>query len=94
MNKYIQGYAPTPQSGTKQSSDPVLKKSFRIRESTTHFSIRSSSFVIQKYMEKPLLFSGRKFDIRMWVLITHEFKVFLFREGYLRTSSYEFSLTK
>ena len=29
----------------------------------------------------------------MWVLFTHEFKVFLFRQGYLRTSSYEFSLT-
>jgi hypothetical protein len=89
MNKYIQGYVP-PQSGNnnKQTSDAVLKKSFRIRESTTHFSIRSSSFVIQKYMEKPLLFSGRKFDIRMWVLFTHEFKVFLFRQGYLRTSSY------
>jgi hypothetical protein len=31
--------------------------------------------------------------MRMWVLFTHELKVFLFRQGYLRTSSYEFSLT-
>lgn len=31
--------------------------------------------------------------MRMWVLFTHELKVFLFREGYLRTSSYEFSLS-
>lgn len=48
--------------------------------------------MVQKYMEKPMLFNGRKFDIRMWVLVTHEMKVFLFREGYLRTSSYNYTL--
>jgi hypothetical protein len=92
MNKYIQGYTP-PTQNAKLSSDSVLKKSFRIRESSSHFSIRSSSFVIQKYMEKPLLFAGRKFDIRMWVLFTQELKVFIFKQGYLRTSSYEFNLS-
>jgi hypothetical protein len=30
MNKYIQGYAPAAQS-SKPSSDPILKKSFRIK---------------------------------------------------------------
>lgn len=40
-----------------------------------------------------MLFNGRKFDIRMWVLVSHEMKVYLFREGYLRTSSYNYTLT-
>ena len=41
--------------------------------------VRTSSFVVQKYLERPLLFGGRKFDIRMWVLITHQMEVLLYR---------------
>merc|ERR1719171_839652 len=43
--------------------------------------------VIQKYIERPLtLFSGRKFDIRQWVLVRSlsPLRVFLFSECYLR----------
>lgn len=54
--------------------------------------IKSKKFVIQKYIEKPLLYRGRKFDMRMWVLIDQEMKVYLFKEGYLRTSVKEYSL--
>ncbi|CAD8152033.1 unnamed protein product [Paramecium pentaurelia] len=49
-------------------------------------------FVIQKYIERPLLLGGRKFDIRCWVLITHEMHYFLFKEAYIRTSGATFSL--
>ena len=51
-----------------------------------------NTFIIQKYIESPLLIKGRKFDIRMWVLVTHEFDCYLFKEGYLRTSSSQFSI--
>ena len=47
----------------------------------------ANAFVIQKYIESPLLVCGRKFDIRMWALITPEMDGYLFREGYIRTSS-------
>lgn len=43
--------------------------------------------VIQKYIEKPLLlFSGRKFDIRQWVLVRSisPLRIFLFSDCYLR----------
>ncbi len=53
---------------------------------------RTRTFVIQKYVERPLLIHGRKFDIRVWVLVTHELKVLFFREGYLRTSSEAFTM--
>jgi hypothetical protein len=54
--------------------------------------IKSKAFVIQKYIEKPLLIHSRKFDVRVWVLVTHEMKVFFFKEGYLRTSSETFTM--
>uniref|UniRef100_A0A3B4BE99 Tubulin--tyrosine ligase n=1 Tax=Periophthalmus magnuspinnatus TaxID=409849 RepID=A0A3B4BE99_9GOBI len=45
--------------------------------------------VIQKYLEKPLLLQpgNRKFDIRSWVLVDHQYNIYLYREGVLRTSS-------
>jgi len=48
--------------------------------------------VIQKYLEKPLLIKKRKFDIRLWVLVTHDYKCYLFKEGYVRLCSREYNL--
>lgn len=47
----------------------------------------SSSVLLQKYLENPLLYQGRKFDMRIWVLIDHNLNVFLFKEGHLKCSS-------
>ena len=55
---------------------------------------RSARFVIQKYIEKPLLLHQRKFDIRMWSVLTQDSQGYLYREGYLRTSSESFTLDK
>lgn len=49
-------------------------------------------YVIQKYIEKPLLIHNRKFDIRVWVLVTQNENCYFFQQGYLRTSSEKFSL--
>ena len=35
--------------------------------------VKTSNFVIQKYIESPLLIDSRKFDIRMWVLLNECF---------------------
>ncbi|XP_071962203.1 tubulin--tyrosine ligase-like [Antedon mediterranea] len=50
---------------------------------------QSFSYVIQKYIERPLLLlpGSRKFDIRCWVLLDHTYTIHLFKEGVLRTSS-------
>ena len=50
------------------------------------------SFIIQKYIERPFLIHGRKFDIRVWVLVSHTGKCYFFKEGYLRTSAAPFCL--
>lgn len=54
--------------------------------------MKTEVFVVQKYIEKPLLIDDRKFDMRLWVLISHDQKCYLFQEGYIRTSSYKFTL--
>ena len=51
-----------------------------------------TKIVIQKYIENPLLYKGRKCDMRIWVLLTHQMKVFLFKEGHLKTCSVEYDI--
>jgi len=41
--------------------------------------IKAQTFVIQKYIERPLLFQGRKFDIRVWGLISFDTRCYLFK---------------
>lgn len=50
------------------------------------------SIVIQKYLDKPLLYNKRKFDIRCYVLIDFEFNLFYCREGHLKASSKEYDI--
>ncbi|XP_020390741.1 tubulin--tyrosine ligase isoform X2 [Rhincodon typus] len=51
--------------------------------------------VIQKYLERPLLLEPghRKFDIRSWVLLDHQYNIYLYKEGVLRTSSDPYNST-
>lgn len=53
-----------------------------------------SLFVVQKYIEKPLLIDERKFDIRLWVLVTQDHSCYLFKEGYIRLSSYKYTVAQ
>ena len=48
--------------------------------------------IIQKYIENPLLYRGRKFDMRIWVLLTQSMKVYVFKEGHLKTCSIEYNI--
>ena len=52
---------------------------------------QSNKIIIQKYIEKPFLYKGRKCDIRIWVLITHTMKVYIFKEGHLKASSLNYN---
>ena len=108
LHKLLQEYAQetrTPQlnrcinlcanyiSGKTQASDEGSDLE-EAPDATPQQQHRSANFVIQKYLEKPLLVGNRKFDIRVWVLVTHSCQVFVFKEGYIRTSSTEFTLSK
>jgi tubulin---tyrosine ligase len=55
------------------------------------------SLVIQRYITDPMLISGRKFDIRVFVLVTvvnGKVRGYMCQEGYIRTSSRQFTLEK
>lgn len=52
----------------------------------------NSLWLVQKYIEKPLLLNGRKFDIRVWALVTGKKEVFYYKKGYIRTSSVNYDL--
>jgi hypothetical protein len=54
----------------------------------------NTHWVAQKYLERPLLYGQRKFDIRVWVLFTCKNEVFFYKRGYMRTSSDDYSLSK
>ena len=53
-----------------------------------------NTFVIQKYIERPLLFYERKFDLRVFVLYTHLHDLFVFTEAYVRLSSLPYDPTR
>lgn len=48
---------------------------------------KGSEHIVQKYIERPLLLRGRKFDIRQFVLVTPDLQVFMYRDSYVRTCS-------
>merc|ERR1719152_358358 len=59
-------------------------------------------WIVQKYIENPLLIRGRKFDVRLFVLLvpsppdarakTAPPRAYVYRDAYVRTSGERFSL--
>ena len=66
-----------------------------MKREAEHENGAEKTFIVQLYLDRPMLYQKRKFDIRHYILITHInglMRAYWFREGYLRTSSYEFDI--
>ena len=52
----------------------------------------SNELIIQKYLDNPLLYRKRKFDIRCFVLVDWNLNVFFCKEGHLKASSFIYDI--
>ncbi len=69
------------------NEDIVMKK----RKKTSNIYL-SNELIIQKYLDNPLLYRKRKFDIRCFVLVDWNLNVFFCREGHLKASSFIYDI--
>eukprot|EP01083_Nonionella_stella_P223413 796242_1 len=54
---------------------------------------QAENYIVQEYISKPLLVGGKKFDLRIFVLVTSfsPLTVYLYRSGFARFSSSQYS---
>lgn len=65
-----------------------------IKKAVTPFlKQKYARFVIQKYIERPMLIHGVKFDLRVWFVVTNiqRLKIWVYHEGYVRFCSKPYS---
>jgi len=50
-------------------------------------------FIVQKYIENPMIIKNRKFDLRVWVLVTdwNPLTVWYFKKPYVRFPAHDYS---
>ena len=52
----------------------------------------TNEIIVQKYLDNPLLYKNRKFDIRCFVLLDFNYNLFFCKEGHLKGSSELYNL--
>lgn len=74
---------------TLEEIKAVLKKREVYKDGTYR------TYIVQAYIERPMLYCKRKFDLRHYIMMTCVnglIKGYWYKEGYVRTTSSEYSL--
>ncbi|KAF4757178.1 Serine/threonine-protein kinase RIO2 [Perkinsus olseni] len=80
------GQKETTTSPAQGNSAQVAAKNGKSKESKGAVA----NWVLQKYIDRPMLINRRKFDIRMWLVLTPTLHAYCYREGYVRTASVQY----
>lgn len=102
-NIFVEEYRKDPQStwimkpcGKSQGTGIFLinklaniKKWSKTSRIKYHSQMEREAYVISRYVENPLLIGGKKFDLRLFVLVTSfaPLKAYMFKQGFCRFSS-------
>lgn len=66
-----------------------------IKTKEKHANGNIKTYIVQAYLERPFLYHRRKFDIRHYMMISScngILRGYWYEEGYIRTTSFEFTL--
>ena len=67
----------------------------QIKQKKTNSNGSPRTYIVQLYLDHPFLYQGRKFDLRHYLMITStlgKIRGYFYQEGYVRTTSYPYSL--
>ena len=70
-------------------------KSEEVRAKVNSLKRQGKSLILQQYLSNPMLYNGRKFDIRTYMLVAMnngQLRAYWYQDGYIRTSSYPWRL--
>jgi tubulin polyglutamylase TTLL1 len=73
----------------------VKKMSFTKKINTDNQTINTNDvYVVSKYIDNPFLMGGKKFDLRIYCLVTtfHPLKAYLYQQGFCRFCNEKFSV--
>ena len=77
---------------TMYGFDNILNSTLNKKKTYISRMYCSNEIIIQKYLDNPLLYNNRKFDIRCFVLVDYNLNLFFFKEGHLKASSELYNL--